>query len=256
MLDTPRVVPTPEGIELTIKVAGPVTRARAWLIDLLIRAVIYLLLAVGLSMLGRTGMGIFLVALFLLEWLYPILFEVYWNGATPGKRACNLRALHDNGTPIGWRASFTRNTLRAVDFLPSFYGFGLIAMLLNRDFKRLGDLAAGTVVVYVDAEPRTANTNKGKVASPSSTPVEALASIPSLTLPEQRAIIDFASRQKRWSDDRQVELAMHAGTALDGATGRDAVDHLRALADHFTGRSAVNAVDKSQKAERANVRTN
>jgi uncharacterized RDD family membrane protein YckC len=232
MLDTPRVVPTPEGIELTIRVAGPVTRARAWLIDLLIRAVIYIVLAITLSVLGNTGLGIFLVCAFLLEWLYPIYFEVYQNGATPGKRSCHLRTLHDNGTPIGWRASFTRNTLRAVDILPVGYGFGLIAMLLNRDFKRLGDLAAGTVVVYTEEGMK----RKDKLVQDNIATTDDLRdAAPSLTMVEQRAMIDFAARQNRWSEDRQIELAMHAGKAINDASGLDAIGRVLALARHFKG---------------------
>ncbi len=250
MLDTPRVVTTPEGIELTIKVAGPIARAQAWLVDLLIRAVAYIAFAIILSALGKFGMGIFAIFMFLLEWAYPVLFEVYWNGATPGKRACHLRVLHDNGTPIGWRASFTRNTIRAVDFLPSFYGFGLISMLFNRDFKRLGDLAAGTVVVYVERQA----VSKRKAGKPGKTdnaiPLAAVTTqplvtdgylastdIPSLTLAEQRAIIDYAERQKRWSDDRKVELALHAGVVLNGQQGQDAVTRLRGMADYFLGKN-------------------
>lgn len=230
MLDTPRVVPTPEGIELTIKVAGPIARARAWIIDFLIRAVVYMTIGPALAAMGKFGMGLFLIMLFLLEWGYPIFFEMFWKGATPGKRVCHLRVLHDNGTPVGWRASFTRNTIRAADFLPFGYGFGLVAMLMNRDFKRLGDMAAGTVVIYVDQETKA----KPKVdAAAQSVAPE---SVPSLSMVEQRAVIDYVSRLKRWSDDRQIELAMHAGIVLNRETGRDAVDRLVALAGHYTGR--------------------
>jgi uncharacterized RDD family membrane protein YckC len=235
MLDTPRVVPTPEGIELTIKVAGPVARARAWIIDILIRMVVYMVLGPAFAAMGKFGIGLFLIILFLLEWGYPIFFEVYWKGATPGKRVCHLRVLHDNGTPVGWRASFTRNTIRAADFLPFGYGFGLVAMLMNRDFKRLGDMAAGTVVIYVDQE------TKAKPKAESATMSTVPESVPSLSMIEQRAIIDYVSRLKRWSDDRQVELAMHAGIVLNNQKGRDAVDRLVGLASHYTGRVGMAA---------------
>ena len=240
MLDTPRVIATPEGVELTLNIAGVVARARAWAIDALIRVVFYITLASALAAFGRFGSGLFLLVLFLLEWAYPVLFEVYWRGATPGKRACHLCVLHDDGTPIGWRASVTRNTLRAVDFLPFFYGFGLIACLLNRDFKRLGDLAAGTVVVYVAHAPSTLPLRSVTAAISDTSQREddwrdVLQPIP-LHLSEQRAIINFAERRARWSDARAAELAAHAPQLLNGKVGNAAVARLLNIARHFTGR--------------------
>src|SRR5207342_2574723 len=94
------------------------------------------------------GSGILLILWFALEWFYPTICEVWFNGATPGKKFLGLLVLHADGTPVGLPASLIRNLLRAVDFLPFLYGFGLLAMLLNRDFQRLGDIAGGTLVVY------------------------------------------------------------------------------------------------------------
>jgi len=147
LLDTARAVETPEGVTIDLRVAGPVPRALAFAIDFGIRALVYLGLAVGLATLGRFGTGVLLIAFFGLEWFYPVLFEVYGQGATPGKRMLGLRVVHDDGVPVGWSGAMIRNLLRAVDFLPFFYGCGLVSMLLTRDFKRLGDLAARTVVV-------------------------------------------------------------------------------------------------------------
>jgi uncharacterized RDD family membrane protein YckC len=256
MLDTPRVVTTPEGIELTLNVAGPVARARAWLIDFFIRMVFYLAIAAAATMFGKMGGGIVMLVLFSLEWAYPVLFEVYWNGATPGKRACHLRVLHDDGTPIRWRASVIRNTIRAVDFLPFMYGFGLVACLLNRDFKRLGDLAAGTVVVYlptqavvvVNARPAVENVAAGRnPAVPTMTTAKMTsASDVELTLDEQRAVIDFAERRKRWSDQRATELALHADALLDSRDAMPAAEQLVALADRVTGRARPTAAASAE----------
>ncbi len=240
MLDTPRVIATPEGVELTLNIAGVVARARAWIIDALIRFVFYIVLGTALAAFGRFGMGLFLVMLFLLEWAYPVLFEVYWKGATPGKRACHLCVLHDDGTPIGWRASVTRNTLRAVDFLPFCYGFGLIACLLNRDFKRLGDLAAGTVVVYVARRSKplfSANqTQAGEVDNLAMDEWRGFTQPASLLLNEQRAITNFAERRARWSDARAAELAAHLPQLLSGKEGAAAVARLLTLARKITGK--------------------
>ena len=148
MLDTTRRVATPEGIELTLRLAGPVPRALAWTVDLLLRIAVVLVVLMVAAPLGHTGTGIALITAFFVEWLLPAWFETFWGGQTPGKRLFRLAVLNDDGTPVRWPGALPRNLLRAADFLPFLYGVGLLCMLVNRDFKRLGDLAAGTVVVY------------------------------------------------------------------------------------------------------------
>lgn len=197
MLDTYRAIETPEGVELRLRVAGPVVRSLAWVIDLLIRGGIYIVLAIVLAKFGKFGWGLLLIGLFLIEWFYPVLFEVYRHGATPGKHRMGLCVVNDDGTPVSWSASLIRNLLRYVDFLPVLYGFGLISMLLHPDFKRLGDIAAGTRVVYRDAVKQAIQ-------------VPAVAAKPphfSLNLEAQRAVIDFAERSPELSPERKEELA-------------------------------------------------
>jgi len=225
VLDTTRVVETPEGVELALHVAGPVPRALAWVIDFLIRTVIYIVLAFTFSVMGKMGMGLLAIVVFLMEWWYPVLFEVHAHGRTPGKRALGLHVLHDNGTPVGWSASLVRNLLRAVDFLPLFYGLGLAAMLVNRDFKRLGDLAAGTVVVH-DHE------NGRYLRLPAVSPL--MAPVP-LTREEQRALLDFAERSALLSAERRVELA-NLLTPLTGVGDAAGVETLHRYAAWIAGR--------------------
>ena len=93
MLDTTARIGTPEGIELTLRVAGPVPRALAWVLDLLIRGVILLAIGFVAGLLAQFGTAIMLLSMFLLEWLYPAWFEVNWGGSTPGKRALGLMVL-------------------------------------------------------------------------------------------------------------------------------------------------------------------
>jgi uncharacterized RDD family membrane protein YckC len=228
MLDTARSLPTPEGVELTLRLAGPVSRGRAWLIDLFVRFGVFLVVAVPLGTLGKAGAGLLAITWFLLEWLYPVVFEVARGGATPGKKMGGLLVLHDNGTPVGWSASVIRNLLRAVDFLPLGYAIGVISMLISAEFKRLGDLAAGTVVVYTEK-------NAGAAAVPAATPVAA----PILLKPDdQRAVIDFAERQQRWTAERAAELAELATPLVGGARGSAATARLIAIANHLLGRKA------------------
>jgi uncharacterized RDD family membrane protein YckC len=116
---------------------------------------VYIGLIFILPKFGNFGLALFRISLFAMEWFYPVVFELAWKGSTPGKRWLGLRVVMDNGTPITGRASLLRNLLRVVDFAPFMYGFGLLAMLFNRDFKRWGDMAAGTIVVYFKSPTHT-----------------------------------------------------------------------------------------------------
>jgi uncharacterized RDD family membrane protein YckC len=222
MLDTTRRVATPEGIELTLRLAGPVPRAMAWAIRFAI------IMAVGMVALqfGEAGMGVMLLAAFFVEWLLPAWFEAVWRGQTPGKRAMGLTVLNDDGTPVRWPGALTRNLLRAVDFLPFFYGIGLAAMLVSRDFKRLGDLAAGTVVVY-QAE-KAAHENIPE-AAPVSPPV-------SLNLEEQRAVLELAERSPTLTRERLEELAELPTPLVGTLDGERAAARLLGMANYLAGR--------------------
>jgi uncharacterized RDD family membrane protein YckC len=225
VLDTVRAVPTPEGIELTLRLAGPAPRALAWLIDFLLRIAVLLLAAWILGMLGGFGWGLILILAFLLEWLAPAAFEVWADGSTPGKKALGLMVLHDDGTPVDWPAAIVRNLIRAVDFLPVGYGFGLTAMLLNRDFKRLGDIAAGTVVVYRPAAQKP-------LSIPAAPAVPALRT---LSLSEQRAVLDFAERSAALTPERAREIAELAVPVSGAPPGRE-TERLMEIANYLSGR--------------------
>jgi uncharacterized RDD family membrane protein YckC len=226
LLDTARRIATPEGIELALRLAGPVPRALAWAIDFVLRAGILLVAGMVLGPLGGFGTGVFLLAWFALEWLFPAWCEVNWGGATPGKKALRLVVLHDDGTPVRWPAALARNLLRAIDFLPLFYCIGLVAMVTNREFKRLGDLAAGTIVVYAEAKPRG-------LAIPGAPP---LAPPVALTLGEQRAILDYAERSSSLTEERAEELALIPRALVGRLDGRAAADRLIRIANFLVGR--------------------
>jgi uncharacterized RDD family membrane protein YckC len=212
MLDTIRAFETPEGIELQLHVAGPVSRAAAWLVDTLIRTCFYILCSFLFSIFGEMGWGLILLFYFLIEWFYPVFFEVL-RGTTPGKKMFNLWVCHDNGTPIGWQTSMVRNLLRVADFLPFLYVVGLISMLMNKNFKRLGDIAAGTLVIYKDS-------TKQSYEIPDHKP---LPSPQVLNLAEQRAILEYAERIKQLSPERGIELSniLENLTEHKGAKGQE-----------------------------------
>ena len=203
VIDTLCRVATPEGCEITLRIAGPMTRARAWLLDFFIRVAVWIVMAIIAGFTGKFGAGVFMVSAFLLEWFYPILFEVYLRGQTPGKRVCHLVVLHDDGRPVGWGASFVRNTLRFVDFFPFFYAAGFVTSLLNRDGKRLGDLAAGTVVVHLESSRADDDLGQERERVVSGTLPPPVA----LTMEEQQALIEYRNRVAQLTEERSFELA-------------------------------------------------
>lgn len=196
-LDTRYRIETPEGIDLTLRPAGLVVRALAFSVDLLIRGLLLAALFTLLSAMGSFGIGLGAVLLFLLNWWYMVLFEVLNHGRSPGKALLGLRVVQDDGTPVGWSASLLRNLLRFVDLLPFGYFFGALCCLQHPAFKRLGDLAAGTLVAYSDTPPALASLPEAPAQ------VAAFA----LSLAEQRAVLAFAERQHTLTQERATELA-------------------------------------------------
>ncbi|HEX4870268.1 MAG TPA: RDD family protein [Moraxellaceae bacterium] len=224
MLDTSQSVPTPEGVDLSLVPAGPVPRATAFVIDLLLRGALLVLALLLIGSFGHVGIGLMLLAYFLVEWLYPVAFELLAQGATPGKRVVGLRVVEADGRPVGVAASVIRNLLRAADFLPFLFGFGLVAMLFHPRFQRLGDMAAGTLVVWAPEPPQ----------APVLPLAPAMAPGLKLRLAEQKAIIAFAERSARLSPARQEELA-DLLQPLTRARGRAGVEKLRGLARWLAG---------------------
>jgi uncharacterized RDD family membrane protein YckC len=85
---------------------------------------------------------------FLFFWGYYIFFEFIWNGQSPGKRLVGIRVIRRDGTPVTLSEVLIRNLVRLVDFLPSFYGLGVVVMFADPRSRRLGDMAAGTLVIH------------------------------------------------------------------------------------------------------------
>jgi len=140
-------------------VAGIGSRFVALLIDYLIWLGLILVLVVADSLLGpsahprggtadKWATAILIFFFFLLYWGYFTLFEAFWGGRTPGKRVARIRVIQVSGRGISLFEAMTRNLLRVIDQFPLVYGVGVISIFLTRQHQRLGDLAAGTIVVH------------------------------------------------------------------------------------------------------------
>ncbi len=229
-LDTTIPVETPEGIQIDLRPAGFVARGLAYGVDLLVRIGLLYVVALVTALFGGGGVGVFLILYFLLEWFYPVLFELSAHAATPGKRVLGLRVVMDNGLPITPAASMIRNLLRTADFLPFLYTAGVLSILLRRDFKRLGDLAAATLVVYVAEAPTKVEFSNLEPEAPSI----------KLTLRDQAAVIAFAARLPRMTAERAHELAALAAPLSGGAdvSGPVATARLTSIAHWLLGHGA------------------
>jgi len=217
-LDTTYLVETPEGVDLCQELAGPLPRLYAYLIDLALRGLILLLVGL-MSLWPGVGVlfnkGVFLIIFFVTSWFYPILFETYRQGQTPGKRLFGLRVVSDDLTPVALGRSMIRNLLRVVDMLPSFYMFGLVSVVASRHFQRIGDLAAGTLVVYCELKQPT---QKQSLPTVKPRPPGC-----ALSDDERLALMAFTERHQSLSIARQAELA----SRLKGLTGE--LDDSRAV---------------------------
>src|ERR1700674_4665638 len=149
--DTDLVVATPERVSFDYQVAGLGTRAIAQVLDILI--ILGILTAVYFVAASFAVVGSAAAVLFLVIGAFVVIFgyfwvsEALWSGQTIGKKAFRLRVVGDRGEPLTFMQAGIRNVVRIVDFLPYGYGVGFVVMFANGKGKRLGDLAAGTIVV-------------------------------------------------------------------------------------------------------------
>lgn len=226
MLDTAFKLETPEGAEVDVRPAGLFVRGIAFFVDEIIRwGVIIGALMIG-GMLGEFGLGVSLIVMFLCYWLYGVIFEVFNGGQTPGKKMYGLQVVHDDGTPIRLPASMLRNILLTVDLMPAMYAVGIVTMVFTSGFRRVGDLVAGTMVVYRDALTPVPEIEVSGSRAP---PVR-------LSAEEQTLFLSFLERKDALSLDRGRELA-EILTPVLGCRGQQAVDEVLKIANGVRGGS-------------------
>jgi uncharacterized RDD family membrane protein YckC len=238
--DSDLVVATPERVSFDYQVAGLGTRAVAQLVDLLIvagvlAAVYFVAIAAEMASSDTLATLIVVIGSFVVIFGYFWVSESLWSGQTIGKKVFRLRAVGDRGEPLTFMQAGIRNIVRIVDFLPYAYGVGLVVLFAHGKGKRLGDLAAGTIVVKDSDHVGLWQLPGGRAAAPASTspggaapipppraPVYATVSAAELTLrrldPELRRFVSsYARRRPQLSLQVRAELANKIQPSLRSA---------------------------------------
>jgi uncharacterized RDD family membrane protein YckC len=217
-------VRTPEGVAFSYRLASPVLRLAALMIDTLTVATAWTILAtlIGLlSIVSRDFAGmVMIVSYFLLSQGYRILLEWRWRGQTLGKKVMKLRVVDERGLRIGFAQIALRNLLRFIDALPFAYLVGGVTALFNRRAQRLGDLAAGTLVIWEPMEPAPdlATLQTGKYNSlRAHLPVVARLR-QAVTPGEARAAWQALVRRDRFEDAARVRLFAELAGHFKGLT--------------------------------------
>ena len=188
---------TPLGVEISLHPAGLPVRGLAFFIDLIVRITLVSCVLYVMSYFGEIGGGISLITIFFVDWFYFVLWDVLNNGKSLGKMAMQIRTVQEDGTSINLGRSMIRTILLVVDFLPVLWVGGIVSIACTKRFSRLGDLAAGTMVVH---DSPTERQETKYVVSPKKINVR--------LVPEERSnFLAFQDRLETFSPERQIELS-------------------------------------------------
>lgn len=208
-------IETPENLPLDAQIAGFGTRCTAAILDYLIIGALLILIALFFFNRVRdssVALAVYIGIQFLLITFYHLLFELFWNGQSPGKRWTGLRVVRANGLPLTASAAVIRNFMRLFDFLPIAYGVGMIALFLTRNTQRLGDLAAGTIVIKEQKDItltslRDSTAVQYRHLSPL-TPLPHYIQIDALTEQDRQLVVDFLNRRAALRDTYQIAMML------------------------------------------------
>jgi len=222
-MDRTLEVRTPESIAFSYELAGVGSRFLAVVVDLIVQVVILLLLLWGFlagvahvpaigAVIPKTSAGsdrlasslvsaLIVAIVFIIFFGYFILFEALWNGQTPGKKLLGIRVVRDGGYPVDFMASMVRNLIRVGEAILGFYAISAVVAVLSPQNKRVGDLAAGTIVV----RDSRMDSPQDMLREARAEPVYAATAYVS---GEERAIIRrFLDRRSDFVAERRAELA-------------------------------------------------
>lgn len=233
---------TPEHVAIRYELAGIGSRGVAVMVDTMLQ--ILLAMAPLLAFLQLRKIfpsawqhsvlsGLLVLSFFLILWAYFVIFETLWNGETPGKRLMGLRVIKDAGYPVDFRAVVMRNFLRAIDWLPVFYALGFIVQLCSKQYKRLGDYPAGTVVVRHGRAEQEKTWGEGEAVVFRLLDASVLSQIGRVTRAEYRTVQHFLERRNELPAPLRAELARRLALSLIDKFGYQApalgMDYLRWL---------------------------
>ncbi len=199
-------IATPEGVDLTLMLAGAGSRFASALVDILIQGAIIVAVTIVVAVAGLGGYGAAVVAIvsFVVVFGYDVSFEVLASGRTPGKRVNGLRVVRTGGQPVDLLTSMIRNLLRIVDFLPFSYLVGIVSILVTSRNQRLGDLAAGTLVVRERKEGRLGVRSP---LVPAARDSSSALDVSAITAEELIAVRSYLGRRHELSDAVRRQLA-------------------------------------------------
>lgn len=241
-------IDTPELVAIEMPVAGIGSRFVALLIDYLIWLALVVVLLVLDSFLApsvhprgstsdKWANALIILFFFLLYWGYFTLFEAFWNGRTPGKRVAHIRVIQRSGRGISLFEAMTRNLLRIVDQFPLVYGVGVISIFLTRQHQRLGDLAAGTLVVHEReslpgpiSEMGSRTFTAGLFDAPAPEPVRppgfelAASGVQRLGPSDLELLEGFFARRLDFTMEMRAALAQRIATGIQAKTGLSTPD--------------------------------
>jgi uncharacterized RDD family membrane protein YckC len=217
-IDDRITIATPEGVDLELTLAGVGSRFVSALVDVMLQ----LVLLVGVSGVGAAagafgsgyGSVVVLLASFLVFAAYDVLFEVFASGRTPGKRLNGLRVVRVDGSPVTFFTSAIRNVLRLVDILPGLYFVGIVTILVTRQNQRLGDVAAGTLVVRERTEQPSLRELRVVQSQPQPAPARNSWDATAVTADELVAVRSFLSRRYELTHEARYRLAADLAGAL------------------------------------------
>jgi uncharacterized RDD family membrane protein YckC len=237
-LDDVATVETPEQLELALPLAGVGSRSLAFIIDFLIQlipiVIAMIVVAVSFSLQlfkGEDAKGVgegrlplmasalFSAIVFATNFFYFTFWDLVSRGQSPGKRALKLRVVRDGGLPIDARSSLIRNLVRTVDLLPGFYLTGLLAIFLSDEHKRIGDLAAGTLVIR-DNVARVGDVSAlfqpavSRGAPSSLSPSTASSGAPPVSAADRALVHDFLDRRSTLTEPVRERLARQIADKL------------------------------------------
>lgn len=231
-------VETPDHVVLRYDLAGAGNRGFAALVDFVVATLLVVGMIAVFAVLGAAlprgvlfaTQGVFVLLTLLIGWSYFVALEWLWEGRTLGKRMFGLRVITADGSPASFIAILIRNLLRIVDFLPVFYGLGLLAIVVSPRSQRLGDIAAGTYVVRAP-RPRMDFLSLRTVASEGGAAAVEVRGLPAEL---QRLVREFVARERALAPSDRARVAASIASALRARdaslTGTDDTELIRSVA--------------------------